>query len=349
MISIIVPAYNAEKTVKKAVESAIHQTYKELEIIIVDDGSKDNTRKILEQMAGSDTRIKLIKKDQNEGLSAARNSGMSCASGEYLTFLDADDWIDVEHIEKLLEADKERHSDLIIGGYTHETMNETRTEAIVKREVKVDAKYIDRRKEILKSAVYFDSKKVFAYTCIKLYKTNIINDNNLQFEKCPLIEDFLFNVKYWNYIKSLSSSDNTGYHYVKATSEALTQRFLPNYFELINVRLDAMRSLLQQNNLYVGNVRTMVANVHIKHCIAAMVRNNAEAAGFSIKEIYRENKRILKHENSVEAAKYAKGSTIQERVCNLIFKTKCASLNSFFAYIVCKMQNSKGAVFDKLK
>ena len=106
MISIIVPAYNAEKTVKKAVESAIHQTYKELEIIIVDDGSKDNTRKILEQMAGSDTRIKLIKKDQNEGLSAARNSGMSCASGEYLTFLDADDWIDVEHIEKLLESDK---------------------------------------------------------------------------------------------------------------------------------------------------------------------------------------------------------------------------------------------------
>lgn len=349
MISIIVPAYNAERTVEKAVKSAINQTYKDLEIIIIDDGSKDNTREILEQMASGDSRIKLIKKNQNEGLSAARNSGMSCASGEYLTFLDADDWIDVDHIEKLLEADKERHSDLIIGGYTHETMNETRTEVIVKREVVVDAEYIAQGKEIIKSAVYFDSKKVFAYTCIKLYKTNIIKDNNLQFEKFPLIEDFLFNVKYWKYIKSLSSSNDTGYHYVKATSEALTQKFLPNYFELINIRLDAIRSLLQQNNLYLGDVRTMVANVHIKHCIAAMVRNNAEAAGFTLKEICRENKRILKHKNSVEAAQYAKGTTIQERVCNLIFKTKCASLNSIFAKIIYKMQNSKGAVFDKLK
>lgn len=111
MISVVVPIYKVEKYLKKCIDSIINQTYKELEIILVDDGSPDNCGKMCDEFALKDNRIKVIHKE-NGGLSSARNAGIEIATGEYITFVDSDDYIDNNMYEILLKILKESESDL---------------------------------------------------------------------------------------------------------------------------------------------------------------------------------------------------------------------------------------------
>lgn len=103
-ISVIIPIYNVEKYLEKCLKSVINQTYKDLEIICVDDCSPDNSNKIVQEYLKKDSRIKLIKREKNGGLSAARNSGLEIATGDYIYFLDSDDWIDLDYLEKMYNA-----------------------------------------------------------------------------------------------------------------------------------------------------------------------------------------------------------------------------------------------------
>lgn len=103
-ISVIIPIYNVEQYLSKCLDSVINQTYKNLEIICVNDCSPDNSSQILEQYAQKDNRIKVINRDKNGGLSATRNTGMDIAAGEYIYFIDSDDWIHSGFIEKMHET-----------------------------------------------------------------------------------------------------------------------------------------------------------------------------------------------------------------------------------------------------
>ena len=105
MISVIIPIYNVENYLKKCIESVINQTYKNLEIILVNDGSNDNSKNIIDEYSTIDNRIKVINKE-NGGLSDARNAGIEIAKGDYITFLDSDDWIELNMYEKLYQEKK---------------------------------------------------------------------------------------------------------------------------------------------------------------------------------------------------------------------------------------------------
>ena len=111
LVSVIVPIYKVEKYLGKCVDSIINQTYKNLEIILVDDGSPDNSGKICDEYAKKDNRIKVIHKE-NGGLSSARNAGLDVATGEFIAFVDSDDRIHLDFVEKLYRAIKEENADI---------------------------------------------------------------------------------------------------------------------------------------------------------------------------------------------------------------------------------------------
>ena len=115
-ISVVIPIYNMEKYLKRCVDSIINQTFKDLEIILVNDGSKDNSGKICEEYRVIDSRIKVIHK-QNEGLGYARNSGTEIASAEFISFVDSDDYVDINMYEKLYSRIKQENADTCIFGY----------------------------------------------------------------------------------------------------------------------------------------------------------------------------------------------------------------------------------------
>ena len=109
-VSVIIPVYNVEKYIERCLESVIHQTLKEIEIIIINDGSSDSTSKKIEKFLG-DNRVIYIK-TENKGQSAARNKGLQIAKGEYVGFVDSDDYIDLDFYEKLYKRIKETNSDI---------------------------------------------------------------------------------------------------------------------------------------------------------------------------------------------------------------------------------------------
>lgn len=115
-VSVIVPIYNVEKYLAKCLNSLVNQTLKEIEIICVNDGSTDNSAKILEYFTKNDSRIKVISQ-QNLGISVARNAGLNIATGEYIGFVDSDDWVDLEFFEKLYNVAKENSADISCAGF----------------------------------------------------------------------------------------------------------------------------------------------------------------------------------------------------------------------------------------
>ena len=181
-VSVIVPVYNVEKYIRQCLESIINQTYKNLEIIVVNDGTKDNSMKIVEEYL-SDERIKVINKE-NGGIASARNRGIDEATGEYISFVDSDDWLELNTYEKLVEIIVDE--DIIVFNYNRV---DDETQKILKKN------YINM-KEILK----LSQEYTYLYSeledmcCIKLYRTEYIKKNNFKFLEI-LHEDFWWKVE----------------------------------------------------------------------------------------------------------------------------------------------------------
>ena len=166
-ISIIIPVYNVESYLQQCVESVISQTYSNLEIILVDDGSPDNCPALCDEWAKKDNRIKVIHK-KNEGLSAARNSAIKVASGEYLLFIDSDDYVSNELCEIAIRSMENFCADVIVFGYEKFFENSSETEIIKPDEIKTLSKEDSLRKLI--------TGDIDNYAWNKLYKKYLFDD-----------------------------------------------------------------------------------------------------------------------------------------------------------------------------
>lgn len=191
LVSVIVPVYNAEKYLVKCLESIVNQTYKNLEIILVNDGSKDNSLSICQEYAKRDARITVFDKT-NGGVSSSRNFGIDLSSGEYVCFFDSDDYVEISFIEKLVN--KIGDNDVCIGGYVAENYNEEGG-LTTKEEVLLDIERIDDNFPLQ------NHKKLFALSMSlwnKLYRLSLIKENFLRFdEKVSFGEDGLFNADFF--------------------------------------------------------------------------------------------------------------------------------------------------------
>ena len=164
-ISVIVPVYNAEKYLKKCLDSLCNQTYINIEVICVNDGSTDASGKILDEFKKSDNRITVI--DQpNRGESAARNRALGCAKGEYFAFVDCDDWIEANMYECLVKAINRENADIAIGGWIKETEQGS---ICIKNEKEIE-KNVFGKNNLLRYLYERDVYREFAYMWDKLYR-----------------------------------------------------------------------------------------------------------------------------------------------------------------------------------
>ena len=210
-ISIIVPIYNVEKTLRKCLLSIRNQTYKNIEIICVNDGSPDNSAKIVEEMMQEDSRIILINKE-SDGPSSARNAGLKIAKGDYIGFVDSDDYISHDMYQKLFDAMEKDLSDLICCG----------TNVVGEDDYTSLQNYLKTPDKMVPlSSLLFLNLNVYAWN--KLYKKEIIDSFNIQFPEGLLYEDAAFLYMYLCHVKKVSFLSDKLYFYVQHNDSIMAQ------------------------------------------------------------------------------------------------------------------------------
>lgn len=224
-ITVIIPVYNGENTIERCIDSVLGQTYPELEIIIVNDGSGDRTAEICQRYEKQDQRVSLLTKG-NAGVSAARNTGLDHASGKYVLFVDADDHIEKEMIRVLYEKiTDEKHTGLVICGCLEEKENEV-------SRLKTDAKESMNRAELMRALVQPDSVRGFLFN--KLFDLGIIRDNEIRMKtEIHVCEDLLFCFEYAMHIEQAVYIKNPLYHYVFYENSASHKKYNEKKFSVI--------------------------------------------------------------------------------------------------------------------
>lgn len=230
-ISVIVPVYNVQKYLDRCVDSIVKQTYPNLEIILVDDGSKDNSGTMCDGY--TDSRIKVIHK-ANAGLGMARNSGIEMATGQYIMFVDSDDYIDLDMIEKLYSDLIKAKADTAIGGFKRVFSNHTDNFVNPYAGKTYDNDQILTEvlpKMMGKNSEIDDHIEMSAWKV--LFSADIIKKNKLQFpsEREFISEDIIFDTEYYPLCSKIVMSSNIGYNYCD-NEDSLTTRYNPNRFKL---------------------------------------------------------------------------------------------------------------------
>lgn len=232
-VTVVVPVYNVEKYIGKCIESIIKQNYKNIEIILVDDGSKDSSGKICDQYAAKDTRIKVIHKENN-GVSSARNYGIDNATGEYICFVDGDDYVMNDYIEYMLELIKKENADISICNKMFSNFDNRQTEKEIIKQITAE----DATEAILNYKI-----PIGVYS--KMFKIDLIKRNKIKFfEELFMGEGFNFNVLCFQYAKKIIESNKKIYYYRRDNSTSATTKFSITKCENSLYAMDLMHSKL---------------------------------------------------------------------------------------------------------
>lgn len=325
MISIIVPVYNSEKTLKGCIESIIGQTYKNIEIIIVIDGSADNSEHIARVYEQKDQRIKLIVKE-NEGVSEARNTGIKNSKGEYILFIDSDDYISNNMCEKLIGAVEKYSAQMALCGFHHLFMGR----AIVKSP-----------KEGAYGINEFGSEFISLYRSgflnmpwNKLFKRELIKE---YFDKrISLGEDLLFNIAYMRSVERIAVLSDPLYYYIQNSSQdTLSSKKRSDKYDIAVRILESVKSFYREietcEELYKEADRVINTRFILEFLdeIEGMAYDNTMSRKEKLKLI----ERYMCDKYIINANKNIADMQIDYEIINFFFKRKCKYLVFILIYI----------------
>ena len=249
-VSVVVPIYNTERYLRRCVDSLLNQTLKEIEVILVDDASPDEAPKICDCYAVRDQRVKVIHKT-NEGLGLARNSGMSIASGEYITFIDSDDYLDLDAFETLYNIAKTKDLDICYGSFCYD-MNSGKQ--IKKFEVRENTFFFGREEVdcflldmVGPEPAFSKEVKYSVSACKAIFRLDVFRKNKLFFssEKKIASEDFLFHLKLLSKVERIGLLPICYYHYCE-NGESISHTYTDAKFERIRLSMIEVKKLLTE-------------------------------------------------------------------------------------------------------
>ncbi|MGL5279831.1 MAG: glycosyltransferase family 2 protein [Cetobacterium sp.] len=239
MLSVIIPAYNVEKYIERCINSVLNQKLKNIEIVIIDDGSKDKTSDICLEVSKNNKNI-IYKKVQNSGCSAARNLGISIAKGKYIAFLDSDDWVDLDMYIDMLEEAEKKQADIVICGFKKLDENKKLLSTVKVPKKSNKDEYTDCTTEW------------FSSPCNKIYKKDLLEKNNIKFLlNIYTGEDMFFNFMSFFYSDKITSIDKPYYNYF------MNQNSVSNNYKNrtdIYIVIRELISFYKRNGVYEKNV-----------------------------------------------------------------------------------------------
>lgn len=255
LVSIIIPIYNTESFLERCVQSVMQQTYEYLDILLIDDGSTDQSGSLCDKFAEHDTRIHVFHK-KNGGLSDARNYGLEKAVGSYIFFLDSDDWIEPESIQVMVESAEQRGADIVSSGYRVVDQNGTITKKVFQ------PFGIYSAEEAM--GVYLKGRAIHSIACAKLYKKELFR--NVRFPVGFIHEDEFTTYKLIYASKKICTIEELLYNYFQRSDSITHARFDMKRL----VRIDAARELYYETLKYDSEENCHLAYVRYVDALRAM-------------------------------------------------------------------------------
>lgn len=328
MISIIIPVYNRINKLSASVKSVLKQTYKDIEIILVDDGSTDGSSELCDKLAFEDDRIKVIHQN-NQGVAVARNTGILKASGDYIGFVDSDDLIEPQMYETMYKNLVENSVDLVVCGSKIGQYNKN-TKLISNNINYHFDQLIIGRENILTEILKLLTGSLMNPVWNKLYKVENIKKYNIKFPKnIPLGEDLLFNLQYYKTIESIKFLSECLYIYIIDEKDGTLARYYENKFVYMNSQYKGVID-------YVSNVeedspqhQKQIDFLYIKWIYSCFIDLFCDNCLLNKKDKYIYIKNILREENVNEVAK----SNISTRGINGLLSRTIYKKNINMIYI----------------
>ena len=256
-VSIIVPVYNVENYIERCLNSLVNQTFKDIEIITINDGSTDKSLELINKYVKEDIRVSVIDLG-DEGVSYCRNLGIEKANGKYIMFVDSDDWIDFNMVEVMYKKAEENNIDLVMCSYIREFKDHSKEkifnlpEEIIYKEDKVKnellRKLVGPVKEELSNPEMLDA---LGTVWGKLYRADIFKENKINFVDLKEIgsaEDTLFNIFTFNYLSKVMFLNKPMYHYWRDNPKSVTSQYNSKLKEQRKVFFKYISDFIKENN-----------------------------------------------------------------------------------------------------
>lgn len=344
-ISIIIPAYKVEKWVRRAVQTLQEQTFGDWELIIVDDGSPDNTGIICDEAAAEDARIRVIHQ-QNCGAAGARNNAIAIARGEYLYFMDADDWCESTMLADMHAFAQANNLQLVVTGFYIDTYY---GEGQFYREQRnaPDVVYASQREFRQNAVKLFDAQLLYA-PWNKLYRRDYLAENNILFP-ATFWDDLPFNLEVVRNVERVGCIDGHYYHFLRAREESENTRYRADMYDKREEEHGWMTSLFAEWGIDDPEVREFLArryaerlvgcveNVTNKNCTLTAAQKKAEIA------------RMIRTPQAREALAQARPRTAMMRAILLPMKWGNATLTKAESSFISWVKQNNTNLFARLK
>lgn len=346
LVTIVVPVYNGAPYIKHCVEQIKAQTYKNLEVIFVNDGSMDDSEEVCGEAIKDDDRFFLINKE-NGGTSTTRNKGIDNAHGKYIAFFDCDDEYDPEMISTLVTLMEQHNADMVSCGYYFKV--QTGTETYLEEKSYPDRYFPDF--ESMKG-VYVDiwDSDMLYNIWNKLYRMSIIEENHIRYREGHVYtEDRVFNRAFIRACKGVVFTDKCLYYYIRERAGSTSERYWDKNFEVRVKEYNELKQHFKDMNVWDEKSQEYVSREFIER-IAGSIENVFHAENTLSHEQKKQLVRhMVNHPDVREASKYAQCRSKKMKIIAMPIKMNWSFGSYIIGWMIYKIRKSNPVLFHKLK
>lgn len=317
-VSAIMPVYNVEGFVRRAVQSILAQDFGALELICVDDGSKDGSSAILDELAQSDGRMRVIHQS-NAGAAAARNAAIAVARGEYLYFCDADDWAEPDMLRRMVERADETGAQMVVAGFFIETYADA-THCVVQHIHRPDAS-LDQEAFRRQAYDYFDCNLLYP-PWNKLYRADYVREHGIRFRDVRM-DDFPFNLDYIRDVERVAVMDAEFYHFTRARMDSETTRYYPQMFEKREEEHGWLQELFRYWGIDDDATREFLARRYVERLIGCFENVTGRACPMNRRQQRQAIRKMMASPNVAESLRLARSRSGMMKLMLLPVRLGC--------------------------
>lgn len=303
-VSIIVPIYNSQKNIARCLDHLVNQTLKEIEIILINDGSTDDSEKIILSYRDKYQNIKYYKQ-KNKGVSVARNEGIKRATGKYLCFCDSDDYYENDAMEKMYENSCD--ADVVISKVRKKIHGKN-------EEVSIGRCYSSNEKELKNIILNMTNNYMINQMWCKLFKNEIIKNNDIFLNpNLSIGEDLDWICRFFIYVKSIRGINDITYNYIVSGKESLSQKFSDSFFEQFNESFSSLFNLFVNKEIDVS----ILNSIKINNYWNSLFLINSPTCKYNLLEKINYIEKILKSNNYKEFIKKQRQDSLKVKIMKI--------------------------------